>query len=86
MTKPEVIHYKSRDFQIFSVENWFIIILTLLLVDKLLLGCVGTESEKLLVYIDLGKCMSIIHSLRRPAIEENSPILRSGFFFEKINL
>ena len=50
--------------------------------DKLLLGFVGTESVKLLVYIDLGKYMSIIHGLWRLATEE---ILQSSDvdFFQK---
>ena len=64
--------------------SWKLVhIQTLLMVDKLLLGCVGTESKKLLVYIDLGKCMSIIHGLWRPVIEGNPPILDLDYIFFK---
>ena len=48
------------------------------MVDKLLLGCIGTESENLLIYIDLGKSMSIIHGLTVRGKSSNPQIC---FFF-----
>ena len=55
---------------------------TILVAHKLFLGIIDTESGKLLVYIDLGKYLSIIHGLWRLATEE---ILQSSDvdFFQK---